>query len=80
MDYLFMALAVFTVVRFVQLLVDGPAWLWQLVTVALSALVIIPWDVEWYAFLAIAGVVSFLQMLENLLIAKADEALSGPPK
>jgi hypothetical protein len=80
MEYLFIALAVFTIVRIVQVWVDAPAWFWSLAQLVGCVLATIPWSQEWmrwYSPFAIAGIITFLQMLENLLIAKSDEALSA---
>jgi hypothetical protein len=79
MQYLFLALAVFSVIRFVQMFFNAPSWLWQVASLTLSAMVLLPWNsgTQWYLPFAVAGVVSFLQFLENILIAKADEALNA---
>lgn len=79
MEYLFMALAVFSVVRFVQIFVNAPSWMWQLASLTLSAMVLLPWNSgsQWYLPLAVTGMVAFLQFLENILIAKSDEALNA---
>jgi hypothetical protein len=79
MEYLFMALTVFSVIRFIQVFVNAPSWLWQLATLALSAMVLLPWHSggQWFMPLAVAGMVTFLQFLENILIAKSDEALNA---
>ena len=79
MTYLFMALAVFTVVRLLHFVIDAPEWVWQLGIIAASAaIVLFPWQEgeHWYMVLAVPGIVCFLQLLENLLIVKSDEALS----
>jgi hypothetical protein len=77
MDYVLMALGVFWIVRLLQTWVDAPAWLWGIIQLALSVIVMLPWDnYKWFAPLGVAGIVAFLQMAENLLIAKSDEALS----
>jgi hypothetical protein len=78
MTYLFAALAIFWAIRLVQTWVDAPSWVWLLVQPALATILLLPWEQEkWYAPLVVAGIVSFMQMLENLLIAKSDEALSA---
>lgn len=80
MNYVIVALAVFWLVRLLQTWVDAPSWLWQLVTPAAAALVLLPWSggwEHWYSPLAVGGLVAFLQMGENLLIAKADESVSA---
>jgi len=77
MDYVLMALGVFWIVRLLQTWIDSPAWSWSIIQLALSVVVLLPWSgYSWYSPLAVAGIVAFLQMAENFLIAKSDEALS----
>jgi len=72
----FGALAVYTVVKLARLVLAAPEWLWMLIAVALAIVVTLPFDEgEWWEFLAVAGMVEFLNLIENLLIVKADEAL-----
>lgn len=80
MAYLLVALALFWLIRFLQNWVDAPGWVWQLVQPILAMLALIPWNqdwLRWYTPLAISAIVTFLQFAENLLIAKADEALTA---
>jgi hypothetical protein len=78
MDYLFMALAVFWVIRLLQIWISAPSWLWIIAQLVLSFLSMLPWNgYSWYAPDAVAAIVSFLQMVENFLIAKADESLTA---
>jgi hypothetical protein len=79
MNYIFVALAVFWTIRLLQVWISTPTWMWQLSQLALAGLFALPWDsswMDWYTPFAIAGMVALLQMIENLLIAKSDEALS----
>ena len=77
MDYVLMALGVFWIVRLLQTWIDAPAWLWSIIQLALAVIIMLPWyDYKWFAPLGVAGIVAFLQMAENFLIAKSDEALS----
>jgi len=79
MEYLFVALAVFWALRLLQIWIAAPTWLWQLSQLVLAGLFALPWNnswMSWYTPFAIAGMVAFLQMFENLLISKSDEALS----
>lgn len=77
MDYVLMALGVFWIVRLLQTWIDAPTWLWSIIQLALAVIVMLPWNgYEWFSPLGVAGIVAFLQMAENLLIAKSDEALS----
>lgn len=78
MNLVLMALAVFWVVRIAQVWVEAPRWMWMLVTLALSVVAELPWDgYSWYTPASIAAIVAFLQMGENFLIAKTDEALTS---
>ena len=79
MNYLFAAFAAFWIIKLAQVWIDIPGWAWQLIQVAVATVFLLPWDqtLEWYGPFAVAGIVSFLQMTENLLIAKSDEALSA---
>lgn len=78
MNLVLMALAVFWLVRLVQVWVDAPRWAWMLVVLALSTVAELPWDgYSWYAPASISAMVAFLQMGENFLIAKTDEALTS---
>jgi hypothetical protein len=82
-DYLLITLAVFWIFRFLINLsndyVEAAEWFWQLVLLGMAALALAPWDqswVQWFSPLVIAGGVTVLRMIENLLIVKADEALT----
>jgi hypothetical protein len=78
MDLVLAALAVYTVVRLLKLPIQAPPWVWMLVTVVVSAVVVlIPYNSgeKWYTSLAVTGAVYFLQHLEDYLIVKSDEAL-----
>ena len=78
MQFVFMALAVFWVIRLIQVWVDAPRWLWMLAQLLAGSLVMLPWDgYGWYTPASIAAIVAFLQMVENFLIAKTDEALTS---
>lgn len=78
MNLVLMALAVFWLVRLVQVWVDAPRWVWMLVVLALSTVAELPWDgYGWYTPASISAMVAFLQMGENFLIAKTDEALTS---
>lgn len=82
--YLFITIAVFWIFRLLSMAandhVEAAEWFWQLVLIAMSALALFPWNqtwVEWYSPFVIAGGVTILRMVENLLIVKADEALAA---
>lgn len=78
MNIVFAALAVFWLIRLVQTWIDAPRWLWMLIGLALSSIALLPWDgYAWYTPGSVAAIVAFLQMAENFLIAKSDEALTS---
>lgn len=77
MQFLFAALAVFWILRLLQIWIGAPGWLWQILQPVLAVPMLLPWNGPWYAPLAVAGIVAFLQFAENLLIAKADEAVAA---
>jgi hypothetical protein len=79
LDYLWIALSVFVIVRFLQIWIEAPEWLWLLLVVGAASLSLLPWNqswIHWYSPFAIAGIVIFAQRIENILIVKADEALT----
>jgi hypothetical protein len=73
------ALSIFWVTRLARVWVEAPSWVWTLVHPSLAALALIPWegDRPWLAPLAASGIVVFLQLMENLLIARADESVAS---
>lgn len=78
MLYLIVALAVLWIVKTVKLWVDAPAWVWQCALPVVALLVLLPWDSEqweWYSPVAIAGIVSVLQGMENYLLVRTDEGI-----
>lgn len=79
MDYIVAALAIFTVITLIKFQVDAPEWFWLLVALGVSLGIVLPtWDRlgwEWWSPLAITGMVSFLQRLDDLLLLKRDETL-----
>ena len=80
MEYLFIALAVFWLIRLIKTWVEAPSWFWQISTLIFAGLAVLPWAderMDWFAPFAIAGIVTFLQLIENVLIAKADELLTN---
>lgn len=79
MTYLISALAVFWLMRLLQSLIEAPSRLWVAVLPGFSCLFLLPWDTElkWYAPFVVSGIVSLLQLIENYLIAKSDEALTS---
>jgi asparagine N-glycosylation enzyme membrane subunit Stt3 len=79
MAYLFSALATFWILRLLQSLIEAPSRLWIAVLPVVSCLFLLPWDtgLGWYAPFVVAGIVSLLQLVENFLIAKSDEALTS---
>lgn len=77
--YLVASFASFWLTRLLQSLIDAPSRLWVASLPGFACLFLLPWDEElgWYAPFVVAGVVSLLQLLENILIAKSDEALTS---
>lgn len=78
-EYLLLALAIFPVLRLVRMWVDAPEWFWQgaVLLLSVAGVLLTDSDWEWYSPLSIAGIVAFLQLAENLLIARADESLNS---
>lgn len=83
MQYLILALAIFWIIKMIQRIVETYDWVWPLVTIVISTLALAPWDqtwLTWYSPFTVAGVVTFLQVTENYLIIRADEALTAVMK
>lgn len=78
MFYIIVALAVFWFVKMLKLWIDAPTWLWQSLTPLLAFLLMLPWSDpqwEWYSPFAVAGIVSLMQLVEDLISIKTDEGI-----
>jgi hypothetical protein len=78
-DCIVAALAIFTIITVVKFQVDAPEWFWMIISLGVALGIVIPtWDEygwAWWSPLAIAGIVLFLQRLDDLLLLKRDETL-----